>query len=57
MQIGDFGPARLEKQDAFHFFRELVNYAPAVVDAARLTHDTHLDYFVSDSPSSVTATT
>ena len=28
---------------------ELVNYAPAVVDAARLTHDTHLDYFVADS--------
>ena len=49
VQIGDFGPTRLEKQDAFRFFRELVNYAPAVVDAARLTHDTHLDYFVSDS--------
>ena len=26
-----------------------MNYEPAVVDAARLTHDTHLDYFVSDS--------
>ena len=37
------------KQDAFRFFRQLVNYAPAVVDAACLTHDTHLDYFVSDS--------
>jgi type IV secretion system protein VirB4 len=49
VQIGEFGPTRLEKQDAFRFFRELVNYAPAVVDAARLTHDTYLDYFVSDS--------
>lgn len=49
VQIADFGPTRLDKQDAFRFFRELVNYTPAVVDAARLTHDTHLDYFVSDS--------
>ena len=49
VQTSDFGPARLSKQDAFRFFRELLNYAPAVVDAARLTHDTHLDYFVSDS--------
>src|SRR5687767_10529949 len=49
VQISDFGPSRLSKQDAFRFFRELLNYAPAVVDAARLTHDTHLDYFVSDS--------
>ena len=49
VQIGEFGPARLMKADAFRFFRQLVNYTPAVVDAARLTHDTHLDYFVSDS--------
>ena len=26
-----------------------MNYDPAAVDAGRLTHDTHLDYFVSDS--------
>jgi type IV secretion/conjugal transfer VirB4 family ATPase len=49
VQMSEFGPVRLTKQEAFRFFRELVNYAPAVVDAARLTHDTHLDYFVSDS--------
>ena len=49
VQIGEFGPAQLAKENAFRFFRELVNYAPAVVDSARLTHDTHLDYFVSDS--------
>jgi type IV secretory pathway VirB4 component len=49
VQISDFGPERLRKADAFHFFRELLNYNSAVVDAARLTHDTHLDYFVSDS--------
>ncbi|MEQ1574919.1 MAG: FtsK/SpoIIIE domain-containing protein [Vicinamibacterales bacterium] len=50
VQIGEFGPRRLIKQEAFRFFRELVNYAPAVIDAATLSHDTHLDYFVSDSP-------
>jgi type IV secretion system protein VirB4 len=49
IQISDFGPERMRKPDAFRFFRELLNYNPAVVDAARLTHDTHLDYFVSDS--------
>ena len=49
VQMSEFGPVRLAKHEAFRFFRELVNYAPAVVDAARLTHDTHLDYFVSDS--------
>src|SRR5690606_9918295 len=32
------------------FFRQLTNYDPAVVDAAPLTHDVHLDYFVADSP-------
>jgi type IV secretion system protein VirB4 len=49
VQTSDLGPARLGKADAFHFFRTLVNYAPAVVGAARLTYDTHLDYFVADS--------
>ena len=49
VQIGDCGLARLHKREAFRFFRGLLNYEPAVVDAARLTHDTHLDYFVSDS--------
>jgi type IV secretion system protein VirB4 len=49
VQIGEFGPARLEKAEAFRFLRELLNYSPAVVDSARLAYDTHLDYFVSDS--------
>ena len=49
VQIGEFGPVRLEKSEAFRFFRELLNYSPAVVDSARLAYDTHLDYFVSDS--------
>jgi type IV secretion/conjugal transfer VirB4 family ATPase len=49
VQISDFGPARLNKAEAFRFFRSLVNYDSAVIDASRLTHDTHLDYFVPDS--------
>jgi type IV secretion system protein VirB4 len=49
VQLSDLGLERLAKAEAFRFFRELVNYDPAVVDAARLTYDTHLDYFVSDS--------
>jgi type IV secretion/conjugal transfer VirB4 family ATPase len=49
VQVSDLGPAMLLKADAFRFFRSLVNYAPAIVDAARLSHDTHLDYYVSDS--------
>ena len=49
VQLSDLGPKRLNKEHAFRFFRELVNYSPAVVEAAPLKHDTHLDYFVSDS--------
>jgi type IV secretion system protein TrbE len=49
VQVSDLGPAMLSKADAFRFFRSLVNYSPAVADAARLSHDTHLDYYVSDS--------
>jgi type IV secretion system protein VirB4 len=49
VQVSDLELVRLPKADAFRFFRGLVNYSPAVVDAARLTHDTHLDYYVSDS--------
>jgi type IV secretion system protein VirB4 len=49
VQVSDFGLERLRKPEAFRFFRQLLNYNPAVVDAARLTYDTHLDYFVSGS--------
>jgi type IV secretion system protein VirB4 len=50
IQASEFGLSRLDKHDAFHFFRHLVNYDAATAAAARLTYDTHLDYFVSDSP-------
>ncbi len=49
VQLAEFGLERLAKDDAFRFFRRLVNYDPATIDAARLRYDTHLDYFVADS--------
>jgi type IV secretion system protein VirB4 len=47
--LRDFGLRRLPKSEAFRFFRQLVNYDVDVVDAARLTHDVHLDFFIADS--------
>jgi type IV secretion/conjugal transfer VirB4 family ATPase len=49
VQLSEFGLQALDKADAFHFLRHLVNYDSATVDAARLSYDTHLDYFVADS--------
>ena len=47
----DFGFARLSRGDAFRFFRQLVNYDPAVLSATTsATPDAYLDYFVADSP-------
>src|SRR6266540_4184337 len=42
-------PVRLDKTDAFRFFRRLVNYAGEKAAGAVLKYDTHLDYFVADS--------
>ena len=49
VQLGEFGVEQLSKARAFQFFRRLVNYDPKIADAATLTYDTHLDYFVADS--------
>ena len=49
VQVSECGLERLPKADAFRFFRSLVNDDSRSSDAARLTYDTHLDYFVSDS--------
>ena len=49
VQVSDVGLKRLAKADAFRFFRQLLNYDPATVDAARFKYDTHLDYFVAAS--------
>ena len=50
VQLGDFGPTRLQKAELFRFLRLLLNYEPAVVDASALSHDVHVDYFAADSP-------
>jgi type IV secretion system protein VirB4 len=42
-------PTRLGKADAFRFFRCLVNDA-AAAHGSPVRYDTHLDYFVADSP-------
>ena len=49
-QLADFGLQRLSKADTFRFFRQLVNYDPAVLCAATsATPDVYLDYFLADS--------
>src|SRR2546422_335340 len=47
VRLSDFGLRPLPKAEAFRLLRHLVNYDVAVVDAARLTHDVHLDYFMA----------
>ena len=49
VQLSDVGLERLAKTEAFRFLRELVNCDEAVIDAAKLRYDTHVDYFASDS--------
>lgn len=50
VQLADCHLRRLHKSEAFSFFRRLLNFDPGVVDASKLQYDTHLDYFVADSP-------
>jgi type IV secretion system protein VirB4 len=50
VQLAELGLRRLPKAEAFRFFRRLANCDRATADHAPLTHDTHLDYFVADSP-------
>jgi hypothetical protein len=49
IQLSDCGLRRLDKSEAFLFFRRLVNYEPDIVAAGSLNYDTHLDYFMADS--------
>jgi hypothetical protein len=49
--LADFGLLRLGRTDAFRFFRQLVNYDPAVLSATTSNAPgSYLDYFVADSP-------
>ena len=41
---------KLPKVEAFKFLRHLVNFDPHVIDGASLRYDTHVDYFLADSP-------
>jgi type IV secretion system protein VirB4 len=49
VHLSECGTQRLPKGDAFLFFRRLLNYDAATAAAAKLTHETHLDYFIADS--------
>jgi len=50
-QLADFGLMRLGRTDAFRFFRQLVNYDPAVLSATTSNApSSYLDYFIADSP-------
>jgi type IV secretion/conjugal transfer VirB4 family ATPase len=49
VQLGDnLRPTKLHKAEAFRFLRLLVNYDHT--HGTRLQYDTHVDYFVADSP-------
>jgi type IV secretion/conjugal transfer VirB4 family ATPase len=49
-QLADVvAPTLLPKADAFQVLRRLLNYAPHKAASATLKHDTHLDFFVTDS--------
>ena len=47
--MSEFRPRRLDKPEAFSFFRQLVNYDALKSGPRRLTYDAHLDYFIPDS--------
>lgn len=45
----DVRPTLLPKADAFRMLRQVLNYAPHKAAAASLKHDTHLDFYLTDS--------
>ena len=49
VQLADCGLRRLNRSEAFRFFRRLINYDAATMTASSLAYDTYLDYFVADS--------
>ena len=49
-QVNDFLSVDLMgKQEAFRFFKRILNFAPAKLQLARLKHDTFLDYYLCES--------
>ncbi len=50
LQVSDFLPARiLGKQEAFAVLKRTLNFDPEKLGAARLKHDTFLDYYLPES--------
>lgn len=50
VQLANVQLKRLDKGAAFKFLRRLVNFDPHVLAASCLRYDSHVDYFLSDSP-------
>ena len=50
IQLADCRLRKLGKHEAFKFLRRLVNFDPYVLEASTLRYDTHVDYFLADSP-------
>jgi type IV secretion system protein TrbE len=49
-QVSDFVAVRLlEKQEAFRVLKRTLNFDPGKLHAAKLKHDTFLDYYLSES--------
>ncbi|MGC1620420.1 MAG: DUF87 domain-containing protein [Candidatus Acidiferrum sp.] len=50
LQAGDFVNAHiLPKQQAFRVLKQILNFSPLKLEAARLKHDTFLDYYLAES--------
>jgi type IV secretion system protein TrbE len=50
LQLNDFLPVELlDKQQAFRFLKQILNFAPHKLESARLKHDTFLDYYLCES--------
>jgi type IV secretion system protein TrbE len=50
LQVNDFLPVELlDKQQAFRFLKQILNFSPQKFESARLKHDTFLDYYLCES--------
>ena len=50
LQVNDFLPVELlDKQQAFRFLKQLLNFSPTKLKSARLKHETFLDYYLAES--------
>ena len=50
LQVNDFLPLELlDKQQAFRFLKQTLNFSPQKLESARLKNDTFLDYYLCES--------